>query len=157
MDAFVGRLLRDDIPGRFELGRCQMWVYQDSESHLVGFGTLDLSLDCAEYTAGQPHTYIPPLAVNQSSEGRGYGQFIVRHLVAEATLQALAGLCPSGVYLDVYTASQAAIHIYRKCGFVDVTSTPLVDPMQSDQAYHIMANRATPISRGLSLFVQGPD
>lgn len=117
-DSFVGRLLADDIPLRVRFGGCQVWVYRDPQDRLVGFGTLEVSLACGKQTNGQPHPYIPLLAVNPTIKSLGFGTTIVRHLVTQA--QSLVG--PLGepyesVYLDVYTSSEKAIGVYAACGF----------------------------------------
>lgn len=68
VDPYVGRLLRDDIPQRMLFGNCRTWVYRDPESQIIGFGTLDVCADCADFTAGVPHPYIPLLAVNPAAQ-----------------------------------------------------------------------------------------
>ena len=153
-DAFVGRLLRTDIPQRIDFGRCRMWVYRDADGQDVGFGTLDICLEYAHQTGGQPHAYLPLLAVNPASEGRGYGQAIVRHLSDEATILALEGRCHETIYLDAYTTSVRAIGLYKKCGFAEISPEPLADPGESGQLYVIMAKRLKVASKGLSLFMQ---
>jgi hypothetical protein len=60
----VKRLLQKDIPHRVLYGFCQVWVYRDPSGNIVGFGTLDLCRDYAQFTQGKYHAYIPLLAVN---------------------------------------------------------------------------------------------
>ena len=154
-DAFVGRLLRTDIPQRLRFGRCSMWAYRDPDEQLVGFGTLDLCYEYATETAGRIHPYIPLLAVRQASEGRKYAQFIVRHLSDEATLLALTDVCADVLYLDVYTTSHAAIHIYKKCGFAPTGDEPLPDPTEGGLTYIVMARRTKFIRGGVPLSITG--
>jgi len=156
-DAFVGRLLQSDIRQRFKLGRCSMWAYRDPDNHLVGFGTLDLCYEYAAETAGRIHPYIPLLVVNQPSEGHGYGKSIVRHLSDEATLLAFAGVCSSVLYLDVYTTSTRAIHLYEKCGFSRISDEPIPDAMEGGLTYIVMARQAKIASGSMSMFIKVAD
>src|SRR5271170_1987344 len=98
--------------------------YRDPEGSLVGFGTLDMSGECCEYTGGKLHPYIPLLAINPTIKSRGYGTSIVRHLIDEAALLVLRGVCHDVLFLDVYTTSEKAIRVYTECGFTTVTSEP---------------------------------
>ncbi|HQU44068.1 MAG TPA: GNAT family N-acetyltransferase, partial [Pirellulales bacterium] len=115
-DAYVGRLLLNDIPQRVQFGNCQIWIYRDPEERLAGFGTLDVCDDCCEFTDGHHHPYIPLLAVNPTIKSRGYGTSIVRHLVDESALLALQGHCHDVLFLDVYISNLKAIDVYTKCG-----------------------------------------
>jgi ribosomal protein S18 acetylase RimI-like enzyme len=142
-DPFVSRILNEDIPQRVQFGNARIWVYRDSPGNLVGFGTLDICTDYSEYTNGQPHPYIPLLATNPTAQGKGYGTAIVNHLVAEAAFLAIRGRCHDELYLDVYTASEGAIHVYRKCGFQEVTLEPKLDPRENDRPYIIMAKKVS--------------
>ncbi len=134
-----------------------MWAYRDPDDYLVGFGTLDLCYEYAAETAGRIHPYIPLLAVNRPSEGRGYGKFIVRHLSDEATLLAFSGICADVLYLDVYTTSTKAIHLYEKCGFARLGGEPIPDAMEGGLSYIVMAKRASIVSGQVPLFVKGMD
>jgi GNAT superfamily N-acetyltransferase len=127
-DAFVGRLLQNDIPQRVVFGNCGIWTYRDPDARLVGFGTLDICGDCREYTHGKLHPYIPLLAVNPTIRSLGYGTSIVRHLIDQAALLALRGLCHDVLFLDVYTTNNKAIRVYTECGFVIITPEPMPDP-----------------------------
>lgn len=140
-DPYVGRLLRHDIPQRVELNNCAIWAYRDPEGRFVGFGTLDLAVDCAVFTAGQVHPYIPLLAVNPTIKSLGYGTSIVRHLIDEAALLWLRTTCHDVLFLDVYTSNTKAIQVYEKTGFVTITPEPIADPDEAGQAYQIMARR----------------
>jgi GNAT superfamily N-acetyltransferase len=142
-DPFVKRLLQEDIPQRVQLGHCGIWTFRDPEGSLVGFGTLDLCLDYREYTSGKLHPYIPLLAVNPTMTGKGYGTSIVRHLVDEAALLALRGLCHDVLFLDVYTTSQDAIRVYTKCGFTTVSPAPIPDLQEVGKTYIVMAKRVS--------------
>ena len=64
------------------IGNCLVWEYLDAAGNQVGFGTLDLCRDYAEYAEDKFHCYIPVLGVHPSYQGRGYGSWIVRHLIA---------------------------------------------------------------------------
>ncbi len=134
-----------------------MWVYHDLDEQLVGFGTLDLCYEYAAQTAGQIHPYIPLLAVNKSSESRGYGQFIVRHLSDEATLLALEGRCADVLFLDVYTTNTPAIRLYKKCGFATVGGEPIPDAMEGGLTYIVMARQAKIASGEMSMFMKVAD
>ena len=141
-DPFVARLLRTDIPQRVQFGNCHVWVYRDPDDRLVGFGTLDVCDDYGAYTGGQLHPYIPLLAANPTIKSLGYGTTIVRHLIDEAALLACRpGGCHDVLFLDVYTASAKAIEVYTACGFVQVTSEPLQDPLDDNKPYLVMAKR----------------
>jgi hypothetical protein len=54
-DAYIVRLLRDDIPQRVLFGNCRIWVYRDPGGRFAGFGTLDVCKDYGELTAGRSH------------------------------------------------------------------------------------------------------
>jgi GNAT superfamily N-acetyltransferase len=127
-DPFVARLLREDIPQRIQFGNCRIWLYRDPQERLVGFGTLDVCGEWREFTGNQDHPYIPLLAVNPTIKSQGYGTGIVRHLVDEAALLALQGVCHDVLFLDVYTSSVKAIRVYTACGFAEVSPQPMPDP-----------------------------
>lgn len=145
-DPFVARILKEDIPQRAQFGDVRIWAYRDSDRNLVGFGTLDISTDYGEFTGGRPHPYIPILAKNPTANVQGVGIQIVNHLVAEAGLLVLSGRCHDDLYLDVYLTSEAAIHTYRKCGFLEVTEQRL-DPRENDRPYLIMAKKVSVAAR----------
>jgi ribosomal protein S18 acetylase RimI-like enzyme len=140
-DAYITRLLRDDIPQRAAFGNCRAWTYRDPQDRLVGFGTLDICDDYRDLTGGQPHTYIPLLAVNPTIKSLGYGRSIVEHLVSEAGITARAAGCHHALLLDVYTSNHRAISLYHNCGFVQVSPRPIPDPLQGDATYIVMARR----------------
>lgn len=140
-DPFVGRLLRDDIPQRVQFDNCRIWTYRDPAGSFVGFGTLDVCYDCREYTDDKLHAYIPLLAVNPTIKSMGYGTSIVRHLIDEAALLALQGLCHPVLFLDVYTSSDKAIRVYEQCGFTSVTPEPIADEKEGGKTYIVMAKR----------------
>ena len=142
-DPFVSRILRDDIPQRIRFGNSRIWTYRDPEGRLVGFGTLDVSDDFAELTDGEPHPYIPLLAVNPTIKSLGYGTTIVRHLIAEAVLMASRGTCCDLLILDVYTTGVKAIEVYTDCGFVRVTNEPIPDLQESGKPYIVMGKRVS--------------
>ncbi|MCS6977024.1 MAG: GNAT family N-acetyltransferase [Gemmatales bacterium] len=142
-DPFVRRLLLNDIPQRVKFGNCRIWVYRDANGSLVGFGTLDVCCECSEFTGGKPHPYIPLLAVNPNLMGKGYGTAILSHLVDEAALLALEGKCHDVLFLDVYTTSQAAIGLYKKNGFIEISAQPIPDPDEGGKTYIIMAKRVS--------------
>jgi GNAT superfamily N-acetyltransferase len=147
-DRFVGRLLRNDIPQRVQFNSCRIWAYRDPDGLFVGFGTLDVCSDYAQYTAGRPHPYVPLLAVNPTIKSRGFGTSIVWHLIGEAaSLSRSPGACHDVLFLDVYTTSVKAIELYKKCGFVSLTDEPVADPLaEGGETYIVMALRvsATP-------------
>jgi ribosomal protein S18 acetylase RimI-like enzyme len=99
--------------------------------------------ECRDFTGGIPHPYIPLLATNPTTQGKGYGTSIVRHLIDEAALLVLRVGCHDVLFLDVYTTSHAAIRVYGKCGFETVTSEPISDPDEDDQTYIIMGKRVS--------------
>ena len=138
-DSFVGRLLRDDIPRRVRFSDARVWVYRDPEERLVGFGTLDICEDYRSQTGGVTHPYIPLLAVNPTIRSLGYGTSIMRHLIGEAALLASLGHCHDVLFLDVYETSTKAIDLYRKCDFLELTETPIPDPLEGNKGYLIMA------------------
>jgi len=143
-DPYVGRLLRDDIPQRMRFGNGRIWVYRDPESRIVGFGTIDLCDDYRDYTEGQPHPYIPLLAVSPIVQRCGHGTSIVRHLIGEAAILARPpGGCHDVLFLDVYTANKGAISVYERCGFETITVEPIPDPVEDDKPYIIMARRVS--------------
>jgi len=143
-DPFVGRLLRDDIPQRIQFGNGRIWVYRDPQSQLVGFGTIDVCDDWGVYAAGQPHPYIPLLAVNPIVQACGHGKSIVRHLIGEAAILARSrGGCHDVLFLDVYTANERAIRLYEGCGFERITVDPIPDPLEGGKPFIIMAKRVS--------------
>lgn len=147
-DPFVGRLLREDVPQRVLFGNCRVWVYREPAGDLVGFGTLDVCDDYADYTLGRGHPYIPLLAVNPTVKSRGYGTSIVRHLVDEAALLAYQpGGCHNVLFLDVYITSERAIRLYSECGFQVVEPEPRRDDLEGGRQYLVMAR---------SVMVPGP-
>ncbi|HMC90483.1 MAG TPA: GNAT family N-acetyltransferase, partial [Gemmataceae bacterium] len=130
-DAFVGRLLRDDVPQRVWFGNCRIWKYSDPSGAFVGFGTLDVCEDYSQYTEGRPHPYIPLLAVNPTIKSLGYGTSIVKHLIAEAALLACGPNRSHDVlFLDVYTSSKQAIKVYAQCDFQQISPEPIPDPQE---------------------------
>jgi ribosomal protein S18 acetylase RimI-like enzyme len=76
-EAQVQRLLAQDIPHRMAFGACSLWTYRDPHGNIVGFGTLDVCREYDQFTAGQPHCYLPVLAVNPAFQRRGHGRTIV--------------------------------------------------------------------------------
>ncbi len=142
-DAFVRRLLENDIPQRVLFGSCRIWTYRDPAGRLVGFGTLDVCGECIEYTDGKLHPYIPLLAVNPTIKSLGYGTSIVRHLIDEAAFLALQGVCHDVLFLDVYSANAKAIRVYTESGFVTITPQPIPDPQEGGQSYIVMAMRVS--------------
>ncbi len=143
-EPYVGRLLTKDIPQRMRFKRCRTWVYLDPAIRLVGFGTLDVCDEYRLYTEGQPHPYIPLLAVNPTSQRLGHGTSIVDHLVAEATIlvQHQRGI-HDALFLDVYTDNEAAIQLYARSGFETITTEPIPDRNENDRPYIIMARRVS--------------
>ncbi len=137
-DAFVGRLLAEDIPQRVRRSNCQVWLYRDPDGQAVGFGTLDLSREYEKYASGSTHPYIPLLAANPTIKSRGYGTSIAQHLIAEATVLAAAGQCGDILFLDVYTSSEKAIALYTKSGFVQATPEPIPDEAEGGKLYIVM-------------------
>jgi GNAT superfamily N-acetyltransferase len=140
-DPFVKRLLQQDIPQRVQFGNCRIWTYRDPDGSLVGFGTLDMCGECGEFTGGKLHPYIPLLAINPTIKSRGYGTSIMRHLIDEATLLALSGLCHHVLFLDVYTTNEKAISVYSECGFAMVSPEPIPDSQEGGKTYIVMAKR----------------
>ncbi len=154
-DPFVGRLLRDDIPQRMLFGNGRTWVYRNPESQMVGFGTIDVCEDCADFTAGKPHTYIPLLAVNPMAQRCGHGTSIVHHLIGEAAILVRHKACSHDVlFLDVYAANAAAIKVYETCGFQTITVEPILDPDEGGSPYIIMAKRVS-VPKPSSLVMAG--
>jgi ribosomal protein S18 acetylase RimI-like enzyme len=143
VDPFVGRLLRDDIPQRVRFNNCRIWIYRDPSDRLVGFGTLDVCNDYYGFTGGVSHPYIPLLAVNPTIKSLGYGTSIVRHLIGEAALLAYRGSCHDLLFLDVYTTSKRAIDLYDRCEFVILTEVPLIDALDGNKEYFVMAKRVS--------------
>lgn len=126
----VKRLLQEDIPRRVQDGFGLVWGYRDPSGNTVGFGTLDVCREYAQWAGGEAHSYIPLLAVNPGFQKRGHGRSIVQHLIAEAVLLAHNSANLSELlFLDVYTANQTAILLYEKCGFVALNAeSPIADP-----------------------------
>jgi len=142
-DPFVKRLLQEDIPQRVQFGNCSIWTYRDPNGSLVGFGTLDVCGECGEFTGGNLHPYIPLLAINPTIKSRGYGTSIVHHLIDEAALLALSGLCHDVLFLDVYTTNEKAIRVYTGCGFATVSPEPIPDSQEGGKTYIVMAKRVS--------------
>ncbi len=144
-DSYVSRLLRDDIPQREWAGYCRIWIYRNPEGELVGFGTLDISLDWKEYTEGTWHTYIPLLAVNPTIPSKGYGTGIVGHLIDEAALTVMenAGSIHDVLFLDVYTSNTKGIELYGKLGFMAVPGALLTDHDEGGKEYIVMSKRVS--------------
>ena len=149
----VRQMLLRDIPQIALFENCAIWGYIDpaAASDFVGFGTIRVSDLYSRYTGGQPHCYIPLLAVNSRVQSYGYGKSIVEHLVAEAAI-VHAALCPVGsisdlVFLDVYKANEKAYRLYHeKCQFVPLNpDAPILDPDENNEPYIIMA-------RNISIF-----
>ncbi len=134
--------MKGDIPQRALLGNCRIWIYQDPQHQVVGFGTLDVCEDYASYTSGKSHPYIPLLAVNPSIKSLGYGTTIVSHLIDEAALLAYRpGSCHDVLFLDVYTTSEKAIALYNENGFAPITTSPVPDLQEAGKLYIVMAKR----------------
>jgi ribosomal protein S18 acetylase RimI-like enzyme len=146
-DNYIGRMLRADIPQRVWLRAGRIWIYRDPAARIVGFGTLDVCAEYSDFTEGQPHVYIPLLAVNPTITSLGYGTSIVRHLIGEAATLAggFAG-CQEALFLDVYESNEKAIKLYEKCGFIEVSDRPRPDPDENDWPYIIMMFRLVPVA-----------
>jgi len=142
-DPYVNRLLREDVPQRARSGNGRITVYRDPAGEPVGFGTIDVCNDYGSLTGNRLHPYIPLLAVRPGYEGRGYGTFIVRHLIGEAALISCRGDgCHDVLFLDVYTSNAPAIALYRKCGFVNIKDEPLLDAIEK-RTYFVMARKVS--------------
>jgi len=109
-DDYILRLLSHNIPQRVSFSDCQIWIYQNEQDQLVGFGTLDVCDEYWRFTSGRLHTYIPLLAVDRRFQGRGYGVAIVTHLATEAAAVARKLGCADALYLDVYEDNLPAIN-----------------------------------------------
>lgn len=144
-DPYVKRLLQEDIPQRVQFGHCSIWIYRDPSGSLAGFGTLDVCSECGEFTGGQIHPYIPLLAINPTIKSRGYGTSIVRHLIDEAGLLALRGLCHDVLFLDVYSTNEKAINVYTQCGFSTISPEPIPDRQEGGNTYIVMARRISTV------------
>ncbi len=140
-DRFVHRLLAGDIPRRTFFGQGRSWAYREPGGPLAGFGSLDVCDEYGAFSGGRPHLYLPLLAVNPSIQGRGYGTAILQHLIAGAATLARDRDCHEFLYLDVYTTSPRAIALYRKLGFIELTDSPIPDPLEGGKTYLIMAKR----------------
>jgi ribosomal protein S18 acetylase RimI-like enzyme len=139
-DAYVSRMLRNDIPLRKELWNTQIWSYRDRTGELVGFGTIEV---CDEYQAetdGQNHPYIPLLAVKPSKQGRGYGTAIIRHLIAQGVILVSLQGCRDVLFLDVYTDKEDVIRLYEKqeCGFEKSAREAIPDDRENNRTFIIM-------------------
>jgi ribosomal protein S18 acetylase RimI-like enzyme len=143
-DAYVGRVLRNDIRRRMHRGACRIWGYFNLGRQLVGFGTLDVCGDYSDFTDGRLHPYIPLLAVNPAMQGKGYGSYIVRHLIDFAAISAIEeGRFHDALFLDVYKDNERAIGLYKKLGFQIVEDDPRPDPDENGRPYFIMARRVS--------------
>lgn len=137
-------MLREEIPQRMIYGELLMvFVYHDPDGNKVGFGTLDLCNDYAQFTDGKLHAYLPVLGVHPNFQKRGHGRSIVEHLIAEAVMIAQSfDDCSDLLFLDVYTANTPAISLYERQGFVTVNQdSPIPDPEEHDEPYVIMAKK----------------
>lgn len=141
-DAFVQRMLADDIPVLARLGDFWAWLYRDAGGQTVGFGTLQVCDNYAQFTGGARHTYIPLLAKNPLVQRGGIGSIIVRHLVEQARVvfRGTPG-CHRDLFLDVYTTSAAAIRVYQRSGFAQVTPDTYADELEGGKEYLVMAQR----------------
>jgi len=141
-DEFVGRLLANDIPQRVKYGKGRIWVYRDPNQTVVGFGVIDVCDDYRALTGDKSHPYIPLLAVNPANQGRGYGTFIVGHLIAEAALLAAQpnSECHDVLFLEAYTSSEKAISLYERCGFARLRNAPFFDQV-AQKPYFVMTKR----------------
>jgi ribosomal protein S18 acetylase RimI-like enzyme len=140
-DSYVGEMLQSEIPDRVSTGKGRVWAYRDSNREIVGFGTMDICSDYSYLTDDvRPHTYIPLLAVNPQKQGNGFGTFIIRHLVDEATVTVSesGGDCHGFLFLDVYDWNTRAISLYEKHGFLKINTTPELDEKRN-QSYFVMA------------------
>ena len=133
-------MLHHDIRQRALLSNCRIWIYRDPENRCVGFGTLDVCSDYEQYTSGQPHPYIPLLAVNPTLKSLGYGSSILNHLIDEAAVLARNELSHEFLLLDVYLSSERAIKLYDEQGFVRITPDPVEDPIEG-KPFIVMAKR----------------
>jgi ribosomal protein S18 acetylase RimI-like enzyme len=139
-DSYISRRLRDDVSQRVSRGPCRLWVYLDPTGEDVGFGTLDEREYYSSYTGGRHHLYIPLLAKKPNVESKGFGTWIVRHLIAEATLIALERHeLADRLFLDVYVENTKAIEVYKRCGFNIIEDKPAPDPDEDNRLYFIMA------------------
>lgn len=146
-DAFVGRLLREDIPQRIAFSQGQIWVYKDTSGQLAGFGTLDFCKEYENYSDGRLHSYIPLLAKNPAIRTPGYGTSIIWHLINEAALLVNLLGCDDVLYLDAYEHSIAAMKLYEKVGFARLIDEPIPDSLENGRRYYIMAKRVA-MARG---------
>ncbi len=121
-----------------------MWAYSDADREIVGFGSIGVCSDYEVFTGNKPHPYIPLLAVNPRKQGRGYGRFIVGHLVGEAVRLARdpAAKCCDVLFLDVYASNRRAISLYEKNGFARISDDPFLDEIEG-QPYLVMMRRVS--------------
>ncbi len=152
-NAYVSRLLRDDVPRSVQFQQGQVWIYLDPGGQLVGFGVIDVCDEYDGHTAGLPHPYLRLLAVNPSIQSRGYGTSIVQHLIGQAVVFVRRGGCAQDVYLAVYKNNERGIGLYKKLGFVTVGDESSLDPLEGDRPYIVIARRAALISGVLPLFM----
>ena len=144
IDPFVTRLLATELPQRMMFGLCKVYIYSDPSGQPVGFGSMDLCRDYAEYTAGQLHPYLPLLALKPNIKSLGYGTTILRHLTDLATSEIVNNKLNHGLlFLDVYTTNHKAVALYRTEGFSEVSSGPIVDELEGGNTYIIMAKRVS--------------
>jgi ribosomal protein S18 acetylase RimI-like enzyme len=139
-DAYVNRMLRNDIPKRKEDWDTEIWAYRDPNGELVGFGTIDLCTDYADYADDRRHPYIPLLAVKPSKEGRGIGTKIVQHRIAQAVILVHRVDCSDVLFLDVYEDKENVIRLYEKpeCGFEKLPRKPIPDDRENNRTFIIM-------------------
>jgi ribosomal protein S18 acetylase RimI-like enzyme len=148
-DDYVGRVLRDDVRRRVHRGACRIWGYYNPDRQLVGFGTIDVCGDYSDFTDGRLHPYIPLLAVNPATQGKGYGNYIVRHLIDLAAILAIGqDRFYDALFLDVYKDNERAIGLYKKLGFQIVEDEPRLDPDENGRPYFIMARQVSVMPAG---------
>lgn len=137
-DLFVKKLLETDIISRSNKGKCKIWVYK-VDNRIVAFSTLDLSDDWSRFTDSQQHFYIPLLAVVPEEQGKGYGKYILNHVLDEATIAINFSKknISDYIFLDVYETSRTAKLMYEKNGFVSIHSED--DPLFNNERFHVMA------------------
>ena len=142
-DAYVGRLLQGDIRQRMQFRDCELWVYSDPAPAIVGFGTIQISDNAASSRKdGVTHTFHCWQSTQQSS-GLGHGTVIVRHLISEAAKLVVGRRCHDVLFLDVYADNDAAIKLYKKCGFEQLPIPSIPDDRENGRLYIYMSKRVS--------------
>ncbi|MHB1194688.1 MAG: ribosomal protein S18-alanine N-acetyltransferase [Longimicrobiales bacterium] len=106
VESFTCPWTADSFAHLLERDGCELWVLDDREAGVVGYGVLWCILDQGE---------LANFAVAPSHRGKGHGARLLARMLKVAREREV-----ERIYLEVRVSNAAAIGLYRGFGFTDV-------------------------------------